>query len=50
MGKKEKGCGKKRKENELGPSVLHHLIIHWSINRPPQPWNIGRLMEESGTP
>lgn len=37
----------------LVPSVaseLHHLIISCSINRPSQPWNIGRLMPENGTP
>lgn len=42
-----------KEENELGSlcgTVLHHLIIPWSINRPSQPWNIGRLMEENGTP
>lgn len=45
-----KGNGWGEKENELGPSALLHLIIHCSINRPPQPWNIGRLMGENGTP
>lgn len=50
MSKEERG---REKENELGSlcgTVLHHLIIPWSINRPSQPWNIWRLMKENGTP